>query len=146
MGTRGPVPHRSNDLSRERDVNRSGRPDITRGELLPTDIPEADPEWHEIAKMLWEGAATSGQRDYYQNSDWALLYSLCDDFSDYKNQGRRSATMAATLYAATSSLLLTEGDRRRARIELSAPVENEDDASITVLAGYKDALTKGAKK
>jgi hypothetical protein len=149
VGQRGPVPNRSEDLSRERDANRGDRPEITKGTLLPVTIPEPDPEWHDIAKMLWESLALSGQAAYYQQSDWAFAYSLCDDLSYYKNPlvdrngieyHKRSGQMLQTIYSAMERLLVTEGDRRRVRIELSEPEPEEDEAAVLMLADYQAAL------
>lgn len=149
MGARGPVPNRSNDLSRDRDANRGGRPDITRGELRPVTIPDPDPDWHPIATMLWESLLNSGQSDFYQDSDWAMAFSLCDDLSYYKKPlkdrdgneyHKRSGQMLQTIYSAMSNLLVTEADRRRVRIELSAPEPAEDDAAVLVIADYKRNL------
>lgn len=139
----GPIPERESNLARPRarkGAEQSGPP-VTKGTALPTTIPDPDPEWHNIATMLWEGATTSGQSLYYQNSDWAMLYSICDDISYIKNQGgRRSAQMLATVYSAMTSLLLTEGDRRRLRVELEAPeapVTTEGEAAV---AEYQNLL------
>lgn len=136
----GPVPNRSDDLSRERDANRGDRSPITKGELRPVVVPHADPEWHPIADKLYRSLKSSGQSDFYQNSDWALAYSLCDDLSHFKQSGKRSAQMAQTIYSALSNLLVSEGDRRRVRIELSAPEAEEEPASVTAIDAYKKQL------
>lgn len=149
MGARGPVPNRSEDLSRTRDAGRGGRPEITQGELRPVNIPEADPDWHPIAHMLWEGLQTSGQAGWYQQSDWAFAYSLMEDLTRYKEPltdrdgneyFKRSGQMLQTIYAAMERLLVTEGDRRRARIELTAPSTEDEDAAVLTLADYTSAL------
>lgn len=146
---RGPVPNRSEDLSRERDANRGTRAEITRGELRPVEIPEADPDWHPIAHMLWEGLQASGQAGWYQQSDWAFAYSLMEDLTRYKEPlvakdgteyFKRSGQMLQTIYSAMERLLVTEGDRRRARIELSAPDTSDEDAAVLTLADYTAAL------
>lgn len=149
MSARGPVPNRSTDLSRERDANRGDRPPITKGELRPVVIPHMDPDWHPISKMLWKSLKSSGQADFYQNSDWAFAWSLCEDLSMYKKPlvskdgeeyHKRSGQMLQTIYAAMERLLVTEGDRRRVRIELSAPESEEEPASVTAIADYKQGL------
>lgn len=150
---RGPVPNRSDNLSRDRDANRGDRPPITKGELRPVTIPDADPEWHPIAHMLWEGLLDSGQADFYQSSDWAFAYSLMEDLSRYKEPQvnkstgeeyhKRSGQMLQTIYSAMERLLVTEGDRRRARIELTAPDNSEQEATVLTLADYTEALGLG---
>lgn len=149
MGSRGPVPNRSDDLARPRDRKGGDQPEITKGELRPVRIPRADPEWHSIAKMLWNSLKKSGQSDFYQQSDWAFAYSLCDDLSYYKNPlktrdgieyHKRSPEMAKAIYSAMERLLVTEGDRRRVRIELSEPDNDEEPAAVLAIADYKSAL------
>ena len=141
------VPKRSDQLSRKRDVKRRvDGGEITKGTMRPVKIPEADPEWHVAARMIWDAMAESGQADYYQNSDWAYAWSLCDDISYYKNRGNRSGQMLTSLLSGLDRLLLTEGERRRARIELNPPVPEATPASVTAIENYKKRLEKGAKK
>lgn len=125
MGVRGPVPNRSDDLSRDRDSNRSERAPITKGMSRAASVPEPDPEWHPIARMIWDSAIESGQADFYESSDYAFLFSICDDMSEYKRSAKRSAMMFAALNQAFETLLITEGARRRARIELQDDVQEE---------------------
>lgn len=147
MGTRGPVPNRSNDLSRERDANRGDRPEVTVGTLLPLSEPLApNPDWEPIAIELYESLMRSGQSAYYQDSDLALAWSICDDLSYAKRQKQRSGQLLQTIYSALSSLLVSEGDRRRVRLELSEPAPAEDEAAVLALADYKSGLMKGAQE
>ncbi|MFY1620049.1 hypothetical protein [Micromonospora sp. WMMD736] len=125
MGTRGPVPNRSDDLSRDRDANRGDKAPITKGKSRPARVPEADPDWHPIARLLWDATLESGQADFYESSDYAFLYSICDDVSYYKTMGKRSGQMLASIYSAMENLLVTEGARRRVRVELQDEVEEE---------------------
>jgi hypothetical protein len=98
--------------------------------------------------MLREAAQSSGQVDFYQQTDVAVLYSICDDVTYYKNAplGKRSGQMLATIYSAMGSLLVTEGDRRRVSIELQDPPSEESPAAVIAIAGYKDALLNAAKQ
>lgn len=149
MGTRGPIPSHSDDLARDR--TRNGRPDqeITKGVRRPATIPEMDPDWHHIAKMLWTALQESGQSDFYQSSDWALAYSICEDLSLYKKPSvskdgeeyfKRSGQMLQTIYSAMERLLVSEGDRRRVRIELDEPASDEKSAELVAIDSYKDML------
>jgi hypothetical protein len=143
MGQRGPVPNRSEDLSRDRDSDRGDRAPISRGQSRPAIIPDPDPEWHRVASMLWTAALASGQSDFYQSSDYAYLYHVCDELSAYKGaEGRRahSAMMFAALNQAMTVLLLTEGDRRRVRIELQDEDNSEDDAVVSQMDDYRQGL------
>ncbi|WP_406192387.1 hypothetical protein OH733_05380 [Streptomyces griseus] len=83
---------------------------------------------------------TSGQADFYQNSDWAFAYSLCEDLSHYKSSGKRSGQMLQTIYSSFERLLVAEGDRRRVRIELTEPAPEQDSAAVVAIADYKKEL------
>ncbi|MFD8257746.1 hypothetical protein ACFV19_02115 [Streptomyces griseoluteus] len=99
-----------------------------------------NPRWHPIAKRLWDSLKQSGQADFYQQSDWALAYSLCEDLSYYKKSGKRSGQMLQTIYSAFERLLVAEGDRRRVRIELHEPEPEEQSAAVLAIADYKKDL------
>lgn len=143
----GPIPKRSDQLSRERDANRrAGGGEITKGTMRPVKIPEADPDWHPAALMIWEAMALSGQADYYQQSDWAYAWSLCDDLSYYKERGNRSGQMLASLLSGLDRLLLTEAERRRARIELQTPTPVAAAPSVAAMDDYRKRLEKGKRK
>lgn len=128
----GPVPNRESDLARPRERKGSGQVAVTKGVSRPASVPHADKDWHPIARKLWDSLKTSGQSDFYEQSDWAYAFAICDDLSEYKKSSRRSSQMAAVIYTAMSNLLVTEADRRRVRIELHDPDTGEtaveDDA------------------
>ena len=145
----GPVPNRESDLARPRQRKGKDQVAVTKGESRAVTIPRADPEWHPIALMLWNSLKKSGQADFYQQSDWAFAYSLCEDLSMYKKPlvnrdgeeyHKRSGQMLQTIYSAMERLLVTEGDRRRVRIELHEPEPGEDLASVTAIDGARAAL------
>ncbi|MEX1655528.1 hypothetical protein ABZ960_20465 [Streptomyces pseudovenezuelae] len=140
MGARGPVPNREDDLARPRSRKGSEEQETKKGQMRPVRVPRADPDWHPIAKQLYDSLKKSGQADFYQQSDWALAFALCDDLSHYKKSGKRSAQMAQTLYSALGNLLVTEGDRRRVRIELQEPEEETTSASVLAIANYRQDL------
>lgn len=139
-----PIPNREDDLARPRsrqgDKGRGTQTEVTKGNSRPAYAYEPDPSWHDSAKRLWLAATMSGQQDFYEQSDWAMLHTLCDDLSYYKSQGRRSAQMAATIYSALGTLLLTEGERRRARIELTDPEPEQASAAVLAIAEYREQL------
>lgn len=125
IGIRGPVPERTENIIGHRAKDFAD--DVSRAPAREVTWHQADPDWHPIARQLYMAAKKSGQAVYYQQSDIALLYSICDDLSDFKKSGRRSAQMASAIYSALTGLLLSEGDRRRVRIELDS-TQPEDEA------------------
>lgn len=139
MAKSGPIPRRESDLARPRERKGGKVQPVQKGRLREVTIPEADPDWHPIAKMIWESAQTSGQADYYQDTDYALLYSICEDISVYKDNSRRNGQILSSLYSTLGRLMFTEGDRRSLRLELHAD-EPEDDAEVHAIEDYKNRL------
>ena len=130
MGSRGPIPKRTGQGHRTTVARKAKTVQTVRvGGGREVQIPAPDPEWHPIATMIWEAAAESGEAVFYEPSDWAVLYSVCDDVSHYKSRKQRSGQMLASINTMLTSLLLTEGDRRRVQIELERqPVEEATES------------------
>lgn len=135
MGTRGPVPKAS---SQRRRMNKPEIPISTAPGAQAAPEP-ADESWHPIAKDWYESLAMSGQSAFYQRSDWATARYVAQAMSNNLLAGRFSAQLFAAVMAATTSLLATEGDRRRLRIELErAKAEPEGpDEVVTELDAYR---------
>lgn len=149
------VRKREEELARPRERKGGDVQPVTHGDLKPVtwDKP-ADPQWHEIARDIYESARTSGQADYYQDSDWAVLYWLCSEISYHitpqtwidKDTGEertkaRSGQYLASIMSSLNSLILTEGERRKVRIELqkaSAPPPNLYAIGQDTYAGLGD--------
>ncbi len=81
--------------------------------------PVADPDWHPVIRQWWEALVASPQtREFYVESDWGFAYYLAARESINLSQSRPSAQASAIFVAAQADLLVTEGSRRRLRIEL----------------------------
>jgi len=121
----GPVPKRE---SQRRRTNKDGQP-ITKGQARGVDfIPAASPDWHPLAVDLYDSLETSGQSDYFEDSDWAYARIVCEALSKCLSSSRISAQMFQAVDSAMTKLLVTEGDRRRLRLELSkAPEANQNE-------------------
>jgi hypothetical protein len=110
-----------------------------------------------VARNWYDSLALSGQSRFYEPSDWALAYLLAESISmDFSQQvvgftekdgaifgviPLKGASLSAYLKA-MSSLLVTEGDRRRSRVELErgAVVDEDEAASVTALADFQSKL------
>jgi hypothetical protein len=139
MGERGPVPKRSEDSHRRRPpvqpILKAEGAQIVR-------IPDPDPDWHPIAIEMYRSLGQSGQARFYEPSDWMFAYSLMDDLSSYKKQTRRSSNMLAAILSGLSSLLVTEGDRRRVQVELSRPErEGGESDGVLEMKKWRDQLS-----
>lgn len=137
MGTRGPIPKRSDQRRR---TNTPAIPTESAPGASKVTVPKADPTWHATAKRWFNSLAKSGQARFYEPSDWATAYLIAESMSrDLSPQvvgviqeGRDAGTVVkeviplkgASLSAylkAFSALMVTEGDRRRVQLELERP-------------------------
>lgn len=145
MGSRGPIPKR--DSQRRNRVTPPAEKVVIDGPR--TDAPVANSKWHPVAKRWFESLAKSGQSKRYQSSDWATAYVVAENLSRelkpqvvgtteegepvYAHVPMKGASVSSFLKACTA-LLVTEGDRRRARLELEReklkPGEAEEVASL----------------
>jgi hypothetical protein len=136
-----PAPRkRESELQRPRERKGGDVAPVTKGILRPVTIPRVDPSWHESAKRFYNSLKSSGQSDYFQDSDWAFAHMLAEDISIYKSSTRRSSQMLAALLTGMERLMLTEADRRKARIELVEPPVETASAAVVAIDGYRAAL------
>jgi hypothetical protein len=83
---------------------------------------------HTAARRWYRSLKTSGQAEFYTDSDWQTALVAAEVLDRFFATSR--ATLLAEFNRMCTSLLVTEGDRRRARLELerTAP-ESEEGAS-----------------
>lgn len=157
MGARGPVPKRSTQRRRQ---NKESKPEKASTATEQPEPWKAAKGWHPVAKRWFESLNASGQSQFYEESDWAVAYMLAESMSrDLKPQvvgiredGEKAgepvlariplkgASLSAYLKG-MSSLLVTEGDRRRAGLELereSAKASLPPVDDVTDLDVYRD--------
>lgn len=160
VGTRGPVPKAEAERRRRNkttddtsDAAPASVVKIQRARKVP--VPAADKDWHPIAKRWYTSLKTSGQSELYEPSDWSTAYLIAESMSrDLKPQvvgiteegdvvraeiPLKGASLAGYLKA-MNALLVTEGDRRRMRLELQGAEEQGPSAAVTALNDYRDAL------
>ena len=132
----GPAPKRDAERTRT-PAPKSG---VARhGEMQPVTIPPVRQDWHPRAKELYKAFRTSGQSDYFQNSDWAYLQIVCDYLTKWYERPR--AMDATNIEQMLSKLGATEGARRQVlRIELDRPEEDKPDAQLFAINGYENLL------
>lgn len=154
----GPIPRQEATLARPRERKGSNQQATTKGERRDVLWPPVPSEWGSLARGLYEGARDSGQADFYQQSDVAYLMFVLEETNRYmepitsrvdQDTGevvqiypKRSGQLFQALHSSMQSLLLTEGERRRVRIELmEKPVEKPHLASVARLQ-YADVALK----
>lgn len=144
MGSRGPVPKRSDQRHGHRSKAERAAVDQAPA-AAEVKVPPVSEEWHPLARAWYESLGRSGQRVFYEPSDWATARLIAESLSrDLKPQPvgvdketgeavmavipLKGASLAAYLKA-MASLLVTEADRRRASIELQRPEPSGEGAS-----------------
>lgn len=178
-GERGPIGKRSEERRRrnlpDKPVDRvaiGGDVDDLFGDDMPDERaehriqakdfgavvkPAADEEWHPVATQLYDSLGESGQSIFFEPSDWAAAYLICESLSrDLHEQpigtdadgapifGRvplKGANLAAYLKG-LSGLGATEGDRRRLSIELTraSQAPGELPAGVTDINSAREGL------
>jgi hypothetical protein len=132
------IPNRSEDLTPAGERKRKQRGTATvRGKSNVATIPDASAEWGEAATMIWNAMIESGGAAYYESSDYAVLYMVCDQVDHlYRQGGRRSPEFLRVIVQTLGALLATEGDRRKLHIELAKAPDDDGD----FLTGLDDLL------
>lgn len=133
----GPVPKRSDQVRR---TNNKGTQEKVHVEG-PVEIPAPNSKWHPSARLVWDSLPKSGQSRYYEPSDWALAYVLMDDLSHYLRSRSRPGVKLSAILSGLTSLLVTEGDRRRVRMEIERASHDDDvpeaDPQVAIMANYR---------
>lgn len=126
--------------SKEEQDSITKAPSGSPGDL--PDLPEPDPLWHPIAADWYLSLRESGQSSFYEPSDWAMARYAAHVMSQVLLSERGpNGQLVAALNSVMSSLLTTEGDRRRARMELERkPAAKQAPASVTAIADYRSSI------
>lgn len=86
------VPKRKSDLVDQRPSRVEG---VSSGRWVEPVVPVPPRGWHKTALRVWESFAGSGQVSFWQSTDWAVAFSICEDLSEFKKQ--EAATRTAVL-------------------------------------------------
>ena len=128
----GRIPNHSRDLTPGSERSRASRGHtVTTAEAGTVTIPDPDTDWCKVARMTFDSAQESGASAFYESTDWAMLYLLCDQIdylyrtSKTGEARNRSPEMLKAILNGLGNLLMTEGDRRKLRIELTKPDPTE---------------------
>jgi len=131
VGQRGPVPKRDSERIRR---NIPENPTVTVVATGRVDVPELGDishlgEVHPLVEDMYQSIKDSAATSYYEATDWAYarltMHTLNAELISAKQLGKPIGAMKLTaITGMLSALLLTEGDRRRVRLEIErAPVD-----------------------
>lgn len=137
----GPPPKRE-DQRRRRNKNPDGLTTVTAAGGKRGELPRVSPHWHPLMKDWFRSLKESGQSQFYEASDWQTARLLAEVMSQELNSGEPvKASMLGEFNRAAASLMTTEGERRRLRVELQSPQADQDDETVvSIMARYKDKL------
>jgi hypothetical protein len=131
MGTRGPVPKRSEERVRR---NKDDVPVESVSVIGEVEVPDLDfPDPHPMVIDFYESLKESGQAKFYEPSDWQFARFTLHFADQLLKSGRPSSQMLAAVNSALTDLLVSEGARRRVRLEVereAAKAEVLDIASV----------------
>lgn len=147
-GTRGPIGKRDEERVRR---NTPENPTDTVQMIGTVAIPEMgdlshDGRTHPLIIDMYESIKQSAAVKYYEPTDWQFarltLYTLNQELIAAEDHGKPVGAMKLTaINQMLSALLLTEGDRRRVRLEIErAPVDNAGGKVLDVTDALKQRL------
>lgn len=144
MGARGPIGKRDEERVRR---NAPENPTDTVQVIGSVNIPELGDvshlgETHPLIEEMYESIKQSAAVKYYEPTDWQFarltLYTLNQELIAAQHNGKPVGAMKLTaINQMLSSLLLTEGDRRRVRLEVD---RNPGDPSTGKVVDMTDML------
>jgi hypothetical protein len=138
MGTRGPIP------KREDQRVRRNKPEVETTTVIPVDFRQInqpmlgldDPD--QMVVDFYYSLGESAQAQFYEPSDWQYARWMMRELDHGLKHGM-SAVKFQAITSALSNLLITEGDRRRVRLEVERKKDDtEKGADITAL--YRERL------
>lgn len=131
-----PMPKRDSQVRRR----NKDRVPADKG-TLRVDVSQPEPRkgLHPRALEWYRSLATSGQAEFYADSDWQAALIVAEAIDMFMETGR--ATLLTEIRSLWSSLLVTEGDRRRARLELERMAADEEETGdVSELDEYRRRL------
>lgn len=138
MGQTGPVPKRSEQLIR-RNAQEVPVDKITV--IGPVEIPELGiPNAHPLIQDLYRSLTESAQKQYYEPSDWAYARLALHFANKLVKSSKPSAQMLVSVNQMLTSLLMTEGDRRRVRLEIERNQSDEGGQVLQVADLFRQHL------
>lgn len=133
--SRGPVPKRS-DQRRRRNKTEVIDTGFARGGPAPS----LRDGLHPLAVAWYNSLKHSGQSAFYEQSDWMTAQIITEAIDDYARKPR--VALLAAILSGSSSLLATEGDRRRLRLELSRVDVDALDEDVRAEATISDIRSR----
>lgn len=103
-------------------------------------IPDADKAWHPKARSWYNSLKISGQTEFWEPSDWATAVAAADAYNVFLRT--HNASILAQFVRLSERLGATLSDRKKSRIELEEPVQEDEDekAADAAVQGWQGRL------
>ena len=142
IGSRGPIPLRSEERKGHAHQAGGHAAGITKGVARRVTKPKPNPEWCDFAKYVFDAFGKSGTADWAQNTDWAAAWLLAENVNDYLRTSRRSAMAMSEIRQMMGDLMYTESSRRRVGIELEENIKPAEDKGKQGVNSARERLQK----
>ncbi|WP_444308601.1 phage terminase small subunit [Mycobacteroides abscessus] len=146
IGTRGPIPKREDQRVRRNEQEIPTEKVVALGKVPVPDLGLENP--HPFVVEFYESIRQSAQSNYYEPSDWQFarltMYALNEElnavYQSGDNKGKKKPLGVMKLQVLNqmmSTLLLTEGDRRRVRMEIERnPGPTAEGGKVLTMADH----------
>lgn len=142
----GALPKRSEERVRRNKTNAAGI-ELKKGHARSyATWPNPDPQWEPRVKSWFKSLGESGMEAFYEKSDIQYAMIIADALDDWYKapQGKRPAMKFDFALKHMAPLGVTEGERRRMRIELETPEIEEDSVGARAQKRLREHLEKPA--
>lgn len=133
----GPIPKRSDErIRRNKDVVEIDVVEAV-GEVAVPPLDLEDP--HPMVQDFYDSLSESAQTEYYEPSDWQFARWTLHWMDHTLKSSKPSAMLIQTINAAFTEMMVSEGARRRLRMEIE---RGQAEAEVVDIASaYRDRLT-----
>lgn len=141
MGVKGPIPERSDQRVR-RNLPETPIEKVQAIGVVPIpDLNLEEREVHPLVTDLYQSIRESAQSKYYEPSDWQVARLTMYVLNDMLIREGIGAMKLTAVNQMLTNLLLTEGDRRRVRIEVERSQEGAKVLDIAEM--FRKKLEQG---
>lgn len=138
---KGPVPKRSDlRIRRNKPVIEIDKVEVL-GDVKIPDLDIDDP--HPMVVDIYESLTHSGQAYYYEPSDWQYARFAMHFANQLLKTGRPGSQLLAVVQQMFTDLLISEGSRRRMRMEVERNKSSDDGKVIDISDVYRQKLGSG---
>ncbi len=129
----GPMPKRSDQRRR---TNSTEPVEVDREPPSSVDWPAPDPNWLEPITRWYQAQQESGQASLLEPSDVATLWLWAEALDDAFKHGTVKPSLLSAWTMACRDMLVTEGSRRRASVELASGEDAEPEPGPHLASVY----------